>query len=371
VPRTPLLGQIGQRPLFEPSWVPDNLDRIWAATTEHLYLTGVSVGIGLVVSLLLAVVALRWRGSYGPIVALGALLYTIPSLAMFAFLRPFTGFGAATAILTLMTYTVLVLVRNIVTAIDGVPADVLQAAEGMGYRPVAPVPGDRAAAGPAGDRRRDPGRDRDRDRAGHRRRAARPRRARPADPHRLPAARHLPDDDRGRGGRLGAAGDRLRPAAAGRRAGPDPVVASTGGRLMELLIDTVAWFTEPGRWTYAETGSVPFRRAAHLGDPGDDGAGDRDRRAAGAVPRPPPPGRGAASAVVNLGRAIPSFGLIVLFWLLALRIDWVGGEFWPLIGALVALALPPIFTNTYTAVREVDAATVEAARGMGYRSGAS
>lgn len=130
-----LVAQLGQRPLFEPSWVPDNLDRIWSATTEHLYLTGVSVGLGLVVSMLLAAVALRWRGAYGPVVALGALLYTIPSLAMFAFLRPLTGFGAATAILTLMTYTVLVLVRNIVTAIDGVPADVLQAAEGMGYRP--------------------------------------------------------------------------------------------------------------------------------------------------------------------------------------------------------------------------------------------
>jgi osmoprotectant transport system permease protein len=73
-----------------------------------------------------------------------------------------------------------------------------------------------------------------------------------------------------------------------------------------------------------------------------------------------------ASAVVNIGRAIPSFGLIVLFWLLATRVPWLGTNFWPLVLALVALALPPIFTNTYTAVREVDAATVEAARGMGY-----
>ena len=132
---SPGIAQIGQRPLFEPDWVPDNLDRIWEATVEHLYLTGVSVGLGLLLSMALAALALRWRGSYGPIVAPGALLYTIPSLAMFAFLRPFTGFGAATAIVTLMTYTVLVLVRNIVTAIDGVPAEVLHAAEGMGYRP--------------------------------------------------------------------------------------------------------------------------------------------------------------------------------------------------------------------------------------------
>ena len=70
--------------------------------------------------------------------------------------------------------------------------------------------------------------------------------------------------------------------------------------------------------------------------------------------------------MVNLGRAIPSFGLIVLFWLLATRTGWVGTQFWPLVLALTALAMPPVFTNTYTAVREVDPATVEAARGMGY-----
>jgi osmoprotectant transport system permease protein len=77
----------------------------------------------------------------------------------------------------------------------------------------------------------------------------------------------------------------------------------------------------------------------------------------------------AASAVVNIGRAIPSFGLIVLFWLLATRTGWVGTQFWPLVLALTALAMPPVFTNTYTAVRGVDAATVEAARGMGYTEG--
>lgn len=130
-----VVAQLGQRPLFEPGWVPDNLDRIWEATVEHLFLTGVSVGVGLAISLALAVIALRWRPSYGPIVAAGAVLYTIPSLALFAFLVPVTGFTPTTAIIALMTYTVLILVRNIVTAIDGVPAEVLEAAEGMGYRP--------------------------------------------------------------------------------------------------------------------------------------------------------------------------------------------------------------------------------------------
>ncbi len=128
------IAQIGQRPLFEPDWVADNLGLIWAATVEHLYLTGMSVGIGLVISLGLAVVALRWRATYGPIVAVGAVLYTIPSLALFAFLIPFVD-RTTNAIIALTTYTLLILVRNIVTAIDGVPAEVIEAAEGMGYRP--------------------------------------------------------------------------------------------------------------------------------------------------------------------------------------------------------------------------------------------
>jgi osmoprotectant transport system permease protein len=129
----PLLAQ-SERPLFEWSWVTSNTDRIWEATLEHLYLTGAAVGIGTVVSLLLAVVALRYRRAYAPIIAMGGLLYTIPSLAMFALLAPFTGLTATTAIIALTTYTILILVRNIVTGIDGVPAEVVEAAQGMGYR---------------------------------------------------------------------------------------------------------------------------------------------------------------------------------------------------------------------------------------------
>ena len=71
-----------------------------------------------------------------------------------------------------------------------------------------------------------------------------------------------------------------------------------------------------------------------------------------------------ASAIVNLGRAIPSFGIIVLTALLFLT--WgLGVSFWAVVVALVALALPPVFTNTYAGIRTVEAGTIEAARGMG------
>jgi osmoprotectant transport system permease protein len=123
-----------QRPLFEWEWVTRNTSSIWDATVEHLFLTGVSVGAGFVVSLVLAVAALRWRRLYGPFIAVGGLLYTIPSLAAFALLAPFFGLTSTTAIIALASYTVLILVRNIVTGIEGVPPEAVEAARGMGYR---------------------------------------------------------------------------------------------------------------------------------------------------------------------------------------------------------------------------------------------
>jgi osmoprotectant transport system permease protein len=80
--------------------------------------------------------------------------------------------------------------------------------------------------------------------------------------------------------------------------------------------------------------------------------------------------RGAllAVSVVNIGRAIPSYALMALLLPLALRYGF-GLGFWPTVAALVLLAIPPIFTNTYTGVRDVPDEAVEAARGMGMRPG--
>jgi osmoprotectant transport system permease protein len=80
--------------------------------------------------------------------------------------------------------------------------------------------------------------------------------------------------------------------------------------------------------------------------------------------------RGAllAVSIVNIGRAVPSFAVIAL--LLPFSLRWgFGLGFWPTLVALVLLAAPPIFTNTYTGVRDVPADAVDAARGMGMRSG--
>lgn len=130
---TMLLAQ--SRPLVEWGWIRDNGALLWDATLEHVVLTVVSVGLGLVVSLGLTLATLRWRRLQGPVLAAGGLLYSVPSLAAFALLVPFFGFTATSAVLALSTYTVLILVRNFLTGIDGVADDVIEAARGQGYTP--------------------------------------------------------------------------------------------------------------------------------------------------------------------------------------------------------------------------------------------
>jgi osmoprotectant transport system permease protein len=119
-------------PLIDFEWVFGHLDDIAQRTGEHALMTAVAVLIGLIVSFSLAMVIRGWRSTYAPIMVTADLLYSIPSLAFFALLIPFTGLSLLTAEIALVSYTLLVLVRNIVSAFDGVPAEVIEAAEGMG-----------------------------------------------------------------------------------------------------------------------------------------------------------------------------------------------------------------------------------------------
>jgi len=114
-------------------WIAGNLDEIAAATLDHLQLTLIAVGVGFAISLVLGLAAYRWRGLYGPIAGVAGLLYTIPSLALFAVLVPFTGLTVLTAEIGLVMYTLLILVRGVVSGLDGVPRDAVEAATGMGY----------------------------------------------------------------------------------------------------------------------------------------------------------------------------------------------------------------------------------------------
>lgn len=117
-------------------WVRDHGHEIAAATRQHVELTAIAVGLGLLISLPLGLVARRWRRTTGPILGFTGVLFTIPSLALFALLVPWTGLSRTTAEIGLVGYTLLILVRNIVAGLDGVPDDVREAAHGMGYRPL-------------------------------------------------------------------------------------------------------------------------------------------------------------------------------------------------------------------------------------------
>ena len=120
-------------PFIRVDWIADNLDAIAQRLGEHLIMVVASVAIGFVVSFALAMVARRWRGSYGPILAVTGTLYAIPSLALFVLFIPITGLTLTTGIVALVIYTLLILVRNIVVALDGVSPEVIESATGMGY----------------------------------------------------------------------------------------------------------------------------------------------------------------------------------------------------------------------------------------------
>lgn len=115
------------------SWIPDNADDILERTVEHLRFTGVAMFWGSLISVALAVVAVRYRRAYGPITTTTGLLFTIPSIALIPILVPFTGIDELTGYLLLTIYTLLILVRNTVAGLDGVPQDVIESARGMGY----------------------------------------------------------------------------------------------------------------------------------------------------------------------------------------------------------------------------------------------
>ena len=119
------------------TWVADNVDDIGTATVEHLQLTLLSVALGIVVAVPLAVLVRRNRWLEGPVSGAAGVLYTIPALAAFALLVPVLGITSLwTPLLPLASYSLLILLRNTLTGLDGVPDELREAADGLGYRPV-------------------------------------------------------------------------------------------------------------------------------------------------------------------------------------------------------------------------------------------
>jgi osmoprotectant transport system permease protein len=122
-----------RRSLIWWAWVGDHLDEIWQRTVEHVQLALIAIVVGSLISFVLSVIAVRIRWTFKPITRVGSILYTIPSLALFGLLVPFTGLGLLTAEIALVSYPIFILVSNTVAGLDAVPAPVKEAADAMGY----------------------------------------------------------------------------------------------------------------------------------------------------------------------------------------------------------------------------------------------
>jgi osmoprotectant transport system permease protein len=121
------------QPLFQLDWVFGHLGMLWQRIGEHLLVTAIAVIAGFVISFALALAVRRYPVLYGPILAVSGILYAIPSIALFVLFIPITGLSLLTAEIALVSYTLVILVRNIVTGLRGVPPEVIEAARGMGY----------------------------------------------------------------------------------------------------------------------------------------------------------------------------------------------------------------------------------------------
>ncbi|MDX6718619.1 MAG: osmoprotectant transport system permease protein [Solirubrobacteraceae bacterium] len=117
---------------FCPDWIAHHLDRYWTPLLEHVYLTLVPVAIGFAISMGLAILAHRRRWLTGPVITVTGIFFALPSLSAFYLLQPITGLGYTTAIVALVSYTLLIIFRNITTGLRNVPAEIRDAAIGQG-----------------------------------------------------------------------------------------------------------------------------------------------------------------------------------------------------------------------------------------------
>lgn len=122
-------------PFFRLDWVLDNLDMLAERTVEHVVLTLIAVVFGILIAAPVTLIIHRRRRLVGPALGFAGVLYAIPSLALFGLLIPVTGIGLLTAEIALVSYTLLILVRNGLAGLDGVQPEVMEAATGMGHTP--------------------------------------------------------------------------------------------------------------------------------------------------------------------------------------------------------------------------------------------
>ena len=128
-----MLGANGSGSWIWWHWVATHTGDMRTRLDQHIVLTLLAVGIGFAIAFPLAIVSYRWRRFYAPVLGVTSGLYTLPSIALFGLMIPITGLSRTTALVPLVLYTLLILVRNIVSGLDAVPPEIIDAADGMGY----------------------------------------------------------------------------------------------------------------------------------------------------------------------------------------------------------------------------------------------
>ena len=119
---------------FCTGWVREHWgDTLHPALVQHIELAAIAVSIGFVLAAALALLGFRFRLLDPPIGVFADFLYTIPSLALFQLLVPITGLTVTTVEIALVSYTLLILYRNMIEGLRNVPPDAIEAARGSGF----------------------------------------------------------------------------------------------------------------------------------------------------------------------------------------------------------------------------------------------
>lgn len=114
-------------------WVSDNLDMIGELMLQHLQMVLLSLAMGTLLTAGMLLLSIVWPALAGPLISLSGVLFTIPSLALFILLLPWTGLSVTTAVIGLTLYSLLILLRNVLAGMQKLPADVLESGRALGY----------------------------------------------------------------------------------------------------------------------------------------------------------------------------------------------------------------------------------------------
>lgn len=119
--------------MIEWQWIADNAEMIGQLTLQHLQMVILSLALGTLLTALMLVLSIIVPALSAPLIWISGILFTIPSLALFILLLPWTGLSVTTAVTGLTLYSLLILLRNVLAGMQKLPEDVLESARAMGY----------------------------------------------------------------------------------------------------------------------------------------------------------------------------------------------------------------------------------------------